>query len=172
MYEIIVEKLNGIGITVSQQIQKVLRGGYNGDGTSGPDPARKFVFYTGSTNDMAYSTTGADRKRGSDSDRKVFNYGQLLKTQVESDQYKFCIAVGKVLIKASANQPQPLQPKVTFSQGYTLELKPEYKEKTKKYNGKLRPMKGAYNAKGSSSALKFKTLPSSRGKLVTCPAYS
>lgn len=173
VYQIIVEKLNGVGITVSQQVQKILRGGYNGDGTSGPDPAKKFLFYGGKpTNGMSYSTTGADKLTGPDEKRKIFNYGKLLQTQEESDQYKFCIVIGKVLIKANANQPKPLQPKYTFSQGYSLELKPEYKTKSDFKPGKLKNMKGAYNAKGGGGSLKFKTLPSSRGKLITCPAYS
>jgi hypothetical protein len=172
VYQIMTERLSSIGVTVSQSVQKILRGGYNGDGSSGPDPARKFAFYTGRTNDMAYSSDGAKRLTGPDENRKTFSYGTLLQTQVESDQYKFCIVIAKIRIKASAEQKEPLKPIVTKSQGYTLELAPLYKEKTKNNNGKLKRMKGAYKGKGGGDNFVARKIPSARAALATCPAYN
>lgn len=83
VYQIMTQKLESIGVGLNPNLQKVLRGGYNGDGSSGPDPANKFTFYNGkTTNGMSYSKTGAEKLSGPDSVRQVFNYGSLLSTQL------------------------------------------------------------------------------------------
>ena len=173
VYQLMTQKLSAIGVGLDPTLQKVLRGGYNGDGSSGPDPANRFTFYDGkTTNAMSYSKTGADKLSGPDSQRQVFSYGSLLSTQLDSDQYKFCLVVAK--IKISANQTdgvEPLKPIVTKSQGYSLELNPLYKEK--EFNGKLKPAKGAYKPKGgggNSGGGPAKT-SKVKGKMVQCPAY-
>lgn len=128
VYNIISAKLKEIGVTMSPKITKVLRGGYNGDGTSGPDPSKDFTLRSGqTTNQMGWSKTGAERQSGNTSDleRYVGNYGTLLKSSQESDQYKFCIANADFIIKAP-NQERPTEPTVEYFRGYTLTLKTKF----------------------------------------------
>ena len=67
VYQLMTQKLSSIGVGLDPTLQKVLRGGYNGDGSSGPDPSNNFTFYDGkTTNGMSYSTTGADKLSGPD----------------------------------------------------------------------------------------------------------
>jgi hypothetical protein len=74
VYQLMTQKLASIGVTLSPSLQKVLRGGYNGDGSSGPDPSNRFTFYDGkTTNGMSYSKTGAEKLSGPDSQRQVFS---------------------------------------------------------------------------------------------------
>lgn len=169
VYEVLIGKLSSIGVTLDPKLQKVLRGGYNGDGSSGPDPSKKFTFYDGkTTNNMAYSTTGADRLTGPDEQRKAFEYGGLLSTQKDSDQYKFCLVVAKIKITAKEQGPPEMKPTITKSQGYSLLLTPLYKEKEKEIKlkgGKQFKFKGGDTGGGSTKTLKVK------GKLIQCAAY-
>ena len=155
VYGIIVNELQNIGVTVSPSIEKVIRGGYNGDGSSGPDPSKKFLFDNGkSTNGMGYSTDGSDKLSGPDSQRKVqigsYNYGQLLSTQEESHQYKFCIVIATIIISSKNEGVKPLQPDAIYTKGYSLKLEPKYYKKLPK---KIKKFKGAY--KGQSKLAKF-----------------
>lgn len=172
VYQLMTQKLSAIGVGLDSSLQKVLRGGYNGDGSSGPDPAKRFTFYNGTTtNDMSFSKTGADKLAGPDSQRQVFSYGSLLSTQLDSDQYKFCLVVAKIKITANQTGVEPVKPIVTKSQGYSLELNPLYKQK--EWNGKLKPAKGAYKPKGgggSSGGGPAKT-SKVKGKMAQCAAY-
>jgi hypothetical protein len=171
VYQLMTQKLASIGVTLSPSLQKVLRGGYNGDGSSGPDPSNRFTFYDGkTTNGMSYSKTGAEKLSGPDSQRQVFNYGSLLTKQIDSDQYKFCLVVAKIKISAKQGGIEPVQPIITKSQGYSLELNPLYKQK--EWNGKLKSPKGAYKPKGGGSKSdKIHKTSTVRGKLVQCAAY-
>lgn len=135
VYKILVEKLNSIGVTVSSDVVKIIRGGKNksGDGSSGPDAAKKFVFDTGKkTSSMSYSKTGADTLYGPDKDRFVGEYGKLMSSQAESHQYKFCAIMATILVKGEGEQVEPLQPEVLHWRGFSLILKPEYYSKTPK----------------------------------------
>jgi len=150
VYGILIEQLKSIGVTVSPEITKVLRGGKNGNGSSGPDAAKKFVFDNGKkTPSMSYSTTGADALYGPDKDRFVGEYGKLMSSQAESHQYKFCSALAKIIIKAKTEEDkEPLKPEVIYHQGYSIILWPTYKPV--KFTGK--PQKGMYKGpKGSKS---------------------
>lgn len=171
VYQLITQKLSAIGVGLDQSLQKVLRGGYNGDGSSGPDPANRFTFYDGrTTNGMSYSSNGADKLSGPDSKRKVFSYGQLLSTQIESDQYKFCLVVAKIKITANQTGVEPVTPSFTKSQGYTLELNPLYKQK--EFTGKLKPAKGAYKPKGGGGGGGGpEKVQKVKGKMAQCAAY-
>jgi hypothetical protein len=172
VYQLMTQKLAAIGVGLNPSLEKVLRGGYNGDGSSGPDPANKFTFYDGkTTNGMSYSKTGAEKLSGPDSQRQVFSYGSLLSTQLDSDQYKFCIVIAKIKITANQGGIEPVQPTITKSQGYSLELNPLYKQK--EWNGKLKPARGAYKPKGGGSGGdRVHKTSNIRGKLVQCAAYS
>ena len=151
VYKILTEQLKSIGITVSPDISKVLRGGTNPqqDGSSGPDPAKKFIFDSGKkTPGMSYSTTGAVALYGSDKDRFVGEYGKLMSSQAESHQYKFCSALAKIIIKAKAEEDdKPLLPSVIYNKGYSILLRPTYKPI--KFKGK--PSKNRYKPKGGGS---------------------
>ena len=171
VYNLITQNLAAIGVTVNPKLQKVLRGGYNGDGSSGPDPANKFTFYNGkTTNGMSYSSNGADRLSGPDSQRKVFNYGQLLSTQLESDQYKFCIVLAKIKISGKKQtDPEPLKPSVLKSQGYSLLLYPLYKTKPIKLKARKQfKVKGGGFGSGGGETY---NVPKVKGKLAQCAAY-
>mgnify|MGYP003640249398 FL=1 len=146
VYEILTSQLNSIGVTVSPEITKVLRGGKNGNGSSGPDPANKFVFDSGkNTKKMRYSKDGAQPLSGPDKDRFVGEYGKLLDTQEESHQYKFCSAFAKIIVKAkSEGEEEPLQPETIYHKGFSILLNPTYKPI--KFKGK--PAKGSYKSKG------------------------
>ena len=167
VYDVMTQKLTSIGVSLNPSLQKVLRGGYNGDGSSGPDPAKRFTFYDGrTTNNMSYSTTGADKLSGPDEQRKKFNYGELLSTQVESDQYKFCLVVAKIKITAKSQGEKPMEPTITKSQGYSLLLNPLYESKPVKLkNTKQFKVKG-----GDTSGDSYK-IPKVKGKLAQCAAY-
>jgi hypothetical protein len=166
VYQLMTQKLAAIGVGLNPSLQKVLRGGYNGDGSSGPDPGNQFTFYDGkTTKGMAYSKTGAEKLTGPDSQRQVFSYGSLLSTQVDSDQYKFCLVVAKIKISATQGGIEPVLPTVTKSQGYSLELNPEYKTKPVKL--KTRPQK-KFSGGNTSSSYK---VPKVKGKLAQCAAY-
>lgn len=124
VYNILSAKLKEIGVTISPEFTKVLRTGYNGDGSSGPDPANNFTFNSGkTTTTMGYSKTGGETEplSGPDQDRFVGEYGKLLSTQAESHQYKFCIASIEFQIKAS-DLERLTKPTVEYSRGYTLTL--------------------------------------------------
>jgi hypothetical protein len=128
VYNILSAKLKEIGVTMSPKITKVLRGGYNGDGTSGPDPSKDFTLRSGqNTNQMGWSKTGAERQSGkaADSERYVGNYGTLLKSSQESDRYKFCVANVDFIIKAPDGE-EPTKPTVEYFRGYTLTLSTKF----------------------------------------------
>ena len=146
VYGILIEQLKSIGVTVSPEITKVLRGGKNGNGSSGPDPANKFVFDSGKkTSKMRYSKDGAQALSGSDENRFVGEYGKLLDSQEESHQYKFCSALAKVMIKAKIDEGvEPLKPETIYDKGFSIALKPTYKPI--KFKGK--PSKNSYKPKG------------------------
>jgi len=171
VYQLMTQRLSAIGVELDPSLQKSLRGGYNGDGSSGPDPANRFTFYDGkTTNAMSYSKTGADKLSGPDSQRQVFSYGSLLSTQLDSDQYKFCLVVAKIKITANQKGLEPLEPTVTKSQGYSLELNPLYKEKETKVNlkgGKQYKFSGGNTSSGGGGAKTSKV----KGKMAQCAAY-
>jgi hypothetical protein len=146
VYGILIGELGSIGVTVSPEITKVLRGGKNGNGSSGPDAAKKFVFDNGKkTTSMSYSTTGADQLYGPDKDRFVGEYGKLMSSQAESHQYKFCSALAKVMIKAKIDEGvEPLKPETIYNKGFSIVLMPTYKPI--KFKGK--PSKNSYKPKG------------------------
>lgn len=172
VYQLMTQRLSAIGVGLDPSLQKVLRGGYNGDGSSGPDPANRFTFYDGkTTNGMSYSKTGADKLSGPDSQRQVFSYGSLLSTQLDSDQYKFCLVVAKIKITANQKGLEPLKPTVTKSQGYSLELNPLYKEEEyKPVKIKVRPQKKFSGGNTSSGGGPAKT-SKVKGKMAQCAAY-
>jgi hypothetical protein len=149
VYGLLIEQLKSIGVTISPNISKVLKGGTNGDGSSGPDPAQKFKFDSGSTTPgMSYSKTGADQLYGKDKDRFVGEYDNLMSTQAESHQYKFCSALATVTIAAKSEvDDKPLLPMVIHHKGYSILLKPTYKPI--KFKGK--PSKNRYKPKGGGS---------------------
>jgi hypothetical protein len=103
---------------------------------------------------MSYSTDGSDKLSGPDSQRKVqigsYNYGQLLSTQEDSHQYKFCIVIATIIISSKNEGIKPLQPDAIYTKGYSLKLEPKYYKKLPK---KLKGLKGAY--KGKSELAKF-----------------
>jgi len=170
VYNILKNKLVEVGVDISPNIEKILRGGENGDGSSGPDPAKKFVFDSGKkTSGMAYSKTGADRLTGPDKDRFVGEYGKLLDTQEESHQYKYCAANAVIIMKLNLDEEKPLQPEVKYDTGFSLVLKPSYK--LPKFKGK--PPKGRYRPKGgrNRTTTHKKKLSIFGNKKVTCPAY-
>jgi hypothetical protein len=171
VYNILKNKLIEVGVDISPNIEKILRGGENGDGSSGPDPAKKFVFDSGKkTSGMSYSTTGADKLYGPDKDRFVGEYGKLLDTQEESHQYKYCAANAVIIMKLDLENEEPLQPEVIYDTGFSLALSPKYYSKIPK---KLKPMKGRYKPKGGGN--KTTTHKKKRNifgnKVVKCPAY-
>ena len=170
VYQLMTQKLAAIGVGLNPSLEKVLRGGYNGDGSSGPDPANKFTFYDGKkTNGMSFSKTGAEKLSGPDSQRQVFTYGSLLPTQLDSDQYKFCLVIAKIKITAKQAGVEPMKPTVTKSQGYSLELNPLYKGSNKPV--KLKPSKGSYKNHRGNSKFDLRKIPSVRAKLAGCDAY-
>jgi hypothetical protein len=144
VYNILKNKLVEVGVDISPNIEKILRGGENGDGSSGPDPAKKFLFDSGKkTSGMSYSTTGADTKYGPNSERFVGEYGKLLDTQEESHQYKYCAANAVIIMKLDVKEDEPLQPEVIYDTGFSLVLKPKYYSKPIK-------LKGGYKQKGGN----------------------
>lgn len=171
VYNILKNKLVEIGVDISPNIEKILRGGENGDGSSGPDPAKKFLFDSGKkTSGMSYSTTGADKKYGPDSERFVGEYGKLLDKQEESHQYKYCAANAVIIMKLDLKEDEPLQPEVIYDTGFSLVLKPKYYSKPIK---RLKNMKGSYKQKGGNNrTTTHKKKRSLFGnKKVKCPAY-
>lgn len=171
VYQLMTQKLSSIGVGLDPTLQKVLRGGYNGDGSSGPDPSNNFTFYDGTkTNGMSYSTTGADKLSGPDNKRQKFTYNQLLSTQLESDPYKFCLVIAKIKITANQTGTEPMQPTVTKSQGYSLKLSPLYKQK--EWNGKLKTRKQKKFSGGNTSSSGGASKKSKvKGKMAQCAAY-
>tara|TARA_R110000796_G_C14533818_1_gene432172 strand:+ start:53 stop:1297 length:1245 start_codon:yes stop_codon:yes gene_type:complete len=122
VYKILIEKLKGLGVAFNPNMIKQLRGGFNGDGSSGPDAAKNFKFDSGkSTTNMSYSIDGNEPLRGSDDKRFVGTYGSLMTDQSQSHQYKFCTALVKVTIKAEASEDTVL-PKVVKVSAYSLLL--------------------------------------------------
>lgn len=172
VYQLMTQKLSSIGVGLDPTLQKVLRGGYNGDGSSGPDPSNNFTFYDGTkTNGMSYSTTGADKLSGPDNKRQKFTYNKLLSTQLESDPYKFCLVIAKIKITANQKGTEPMEPTVTKSQGYSLKLTPLYKEKEHKpVKIKTRPQKKFSGGNTSSSGGTSKKTKV-KGKMAQCAAY-
>jgi hypothetical protein len=173
------EKLKGLGVLFDPKMITTLRGGYNGDGSSGPDPAQTFTFRNGKTTKaMSYSKDGKTvAGRGPDAERYgADKYGGLLQTAEQSDPYKFCTALVKVIIKADEKKKDdvPMQPSYTYERGYTLELAPLYYSKPLK---KLKPKKGAYKGPGGSKFKRTKTgisqkdVQRAKKKLVQCPAF-
>jgi len=173
VYEILTSKLTDLGVVLSPSIQKILRGGFNGDGTSGPDPSRYFTLRSGKkTSNMSYSKTGVEKLMDPDDKRFGANkYGGLLKSSEESDKYKFCVAMADIIIKVKKGEPDPLKPSVLFYQGYSIVLEPKYK--TKKMRT-LKRKKGAYRHRGGGGGGGTKTRQPFIifKKLVDCPAYS
>jgi len=167
VYQLMAQKLESIGVGLNPNVQKVLRGGYNGDGSSGPDPANTFTFYDGrTTNKMSYSKTGAEKLSGPDNVRQVFNYGTLLPTQKDSDQYKFCIALAVIKITAKQQGIEPMKPMMAKSQGYSLELNPLYEQKEVKLK-----VGRQFKVKGGNVSNQSYDIPKVRGKLAQCAAY-
>ena len=174
VYTILVSKLQELGVVLSPSIQKLLRGGFNGDGTSGPDPSKSFTLRSGRQSlNMSYSKTGAEKLSGPDEKRfGADKYGGLLKSSQESDKYKFCIAMADIIIKVKkGDQPDPLKPSTLYYQGYSIVLNPEYK--TIKYT-KLKNKKGRYRHNGGNGGGGTKTRQPFIifKKLVDCPAYN
>lgn len=169
VYQLMTQRLSEIGVGLDPSLQKVLRGGYNGDGSSGPDPSNRFTFYDGkTTNGMSYSKTGADKLSGPDNKRQKFTYGELLTTQLESDQYKFCLVLAKIKITANQKGLEPMKPTVTKSQGYSLQLNPLYKKD--EWNGKIKTRRQKKFSGGNTSNSTYK-IPKVRGALVQCAAF-
>jgi len=173
VYTILVSKLQELGVTLSPSIQKILRGGYNGDGSSGPDPSRYFTLRSGKrTLNMSYSKTGAEKLINDPDDERfgADKYGGLLKSSQESDKYKFCVALADIIIKVKKGENDPLKPSVLYYQGYSILLTPKYK--TKKFK-KLKRKKGRYRHKGGNGGGGTKTRQPLIifKKLVNCPAY-
>jgi len=129
VYKIITSRLQEIGVVISPQITKTLKGGYNGDGSSGPDPANKFTFDTGTkTTAMRYSKTGGELEGLSGPDANRYGadrYGKLLSTQAESHQYKFCTALIKFIV-AAPGQEEPIKPEIIRLRGYELNLRSKF----------------------------------------------
>jgi hypothetical protein len=174
VYTILVSKLQELGVVLSPSIQKILRGGFNGDGTSGPDPSKSFTLRSGKRAlNMSYSKTGAEKLSGPDEKRfGADKYDGLLKSSQESDKYKFCIAMADIIIKVrKSDQPDPLKPSTLYYQGYSIVLNPEYKPI--KYK-KLKNKKGRYRHKGGNGGGGTKTRQPFIifKKLVNCPAYN
>ena len=173
VYTILVSKLQELGVVLSPSIQKILRGGYNSDGTSGPDPSKSFTLRSGRQSlNMSYSKTGAEKLSGPDEKRfGADKYDGLLKSSQESDKYKFCIAMADIIIKVKkGDQEDPLKPITRYYQGYSIELNPEYKPI--KYK-KLKKAKGRYRYKGGNGGGGTKTRQPLIifKKLVNCAAY-
>lgn len=126
VYEEIYRRLEELGVTLTN-VNKVLRGGTNDDGTSGPDPSNNYKFDSGkSTTNMQYSDDGITPLSGVDSKRQLNGYPNLLSSQAESHQYKFCI-VEVVLSSLREDDPEPFTEtivdrgwSIVFSVGYII----------------------------------------------------
>lgn len=132
VYNHVTGKLAEIGITVSPDVQQVLLGGFNNDGSSGPDCSTNFTFDSGqTTTQMSYSTTGADKLYGADSQRfGAAEYGGLMTAESQSHQYKFCKMLAKIIIAAKdAKSTEPSKIKTT---NYSVIFNTQYSGKTPK----------------------------------------
>jgi len=176
----LIEKLKGLGVLFDSNMVKTLRGGYNGDGSSGPDAAQTYTFRNGKTTKaMSYSKDGKTvAGRGPDAERfGADKYGGLIQNAEQSDPYKFCTALVKVIIKADKTfkDKVPMQPAYTYERGFTLELAPLYYSKVKK---NLKPARGSYKGpsgktfKQSKTGISLQAIKRAGKKLVQCAAYN
>jgi hypothetical protein len=155
VYEEIYRRLSELGVKFKDN-HKVLRGGENGDGTSGPNPGKndEGQQYTISK-DGTYENT---LKTKNEYEENINKYGEPHNTKEEYDQYKFCI-VNVEVSGFESEDPDPFVNVVT-SREYSIEFK-------------------IGEDLGKSKVRKFKpttwTTPSNRGKkgpsLTDCPIF-
>lgn len=173
----LLEKLQGLGVLFDSSMVKELRGGYNRDGSSGPDAAQTYTFRSGKTTKaMSYSKDGnTTAGRGPDAERfGADKYGGLIQNAEQSDPYKFCTALVNVIIKADKTfkDKVPMQPAYTYERGFTLELAPLYYSKTYK---KLKPARHHYKGpsgktfKQSKTGISLGKIKRAGKKLAQCP---
>ena len=160
--KILIGKLKELGVLFKPDMVRVLRGGTNStaDGTSGPNPGKI------NGTQFTISETGAKNSVLKATKQNINMFGTPHTTREEYDQYKFCKASVKIIIKADdvLVNKIPLQPQYTYSRGYTLELAPRYYSKP---IGKLKPKRSAYKGGGSSTKYKpIKNKTSNKAKKV------
>ena len=97
--------------------------------------------------------------------KNINMFGTPHTTREEYDQYKFCKAAVKIIIKADdvLVDKIPLQPQYTYSRGYTLELAPRYYSKP---IGKLKPKRSRYKGGGGTKYKPIKNKTSNKAKKV------
>ncbi len=160
--KILIGKLKELGVLFKPDMVRMLRGGTNStaDGTSGPNPGKI------NGTQFTISETGAKNSVLKATKQNINMFGTPHTTREEYDQYKFCKAAVKIIIKADDVfvDEVPLQPQYTYSRGYTLELAPRYYSKPIK---KLKPKKSRYKGGGSSTKYKpIKNKTSNKAKRV------
>jgi hypothetical protein len=141
---ILIQKLTDLGVNINlTETQTIYAGGDNKDGTSGPDPAQIFTLRDGrqttEKKPMRYSKTGAEIMVGPDEKRFSVD-GTLLTSSVDSDQYKYCVALAELVMKTEkTNEPDPVEPEYLYTNNYSISLWPVYE--TPEWNGKIKVRK-------------------------------
>lgn len=138
VYEILAGNLSQLKVQIAANA-KSLKGGWNGDGSSGPDPAQTYTFNrvnpegertSSKTTGMGYSTDGANRypKEDDAGPGRKNTYttpdGEktgLLQNDNEADQHKWCM-VNVVIEITAPGVDQLTKPGVIEARGYSVEF--------------------------------------------------
>lgn len=130
----LVKRLATLGITVPENIVK-LRGGYNNDGTSGPNPGK----IPGANGQLVQAVISADGTYNnvikSPTDADINKYGTPHTNKSEYDQYKFLILVCKLEISYGE---EPVLPPMKVLD-YTMEIKSKKPAGTYKFPTRVWP---------------------------------
>lgn len=130
----IIKRLTSIGITVPDNVVK-LKGGYNPDGTSGPNPGK----ITGANGQLVQAVISADGTYNNviknPSPQDINKFGAPLNTKEEYDKFKFLVMVCKLEITYSQDIPVP--PMKVLD--YTMEIKTKKPAGTYKFPTRVWP---------------------------------
>ena len=120
----LVSGLEGIGIAVPTTIP-VLKGGWNGDGTSGPNPPKK------DSSGNTYTITTDGTKNTIQKDETLRNSKKEPHTNIDDYlQYKFCIINVELQVKWGTLPDDVKKFETIISKDYTMEILPMVKVNT------------------------------------------
>jgi len=156
VYEEIYKRLEELGV-IFTNVNKVLRGGTNADGTSGPNPGTNEddIQYT-----ISKDGTYKNIYNKKDIIKNINKYGEPHVTKAEYDKYKFCI-VEVVISALIGDEPEPFTETIVV-RGWTIVFSVNYITG----QGKSRTLKGF-------KGIKFKRKKGKRTPNITkCARHS
>jgi|SaaInl74LU_5_DNA_1037368.scaffolds.fasta_scaffold00260_13 hypothetical protein len=156
VYQELYGRLSEIGVKFTNN-HKVLRGGKNGDGTSGPNPGENSegVQYTISKDGTYDNTYG----RGQLDSESINQFGSPLESKSQYDKYKFIIFEVDIIVETKdVNKPSS---EVITGREYSVEFGVKWYQKGPRMNG------GFKTPKGGSSTVNRKV----KKVLDDCPIF-